>query len=82
MSLESRVLSDDRIKELAEKFVCIKVDPREVGAGHDSMKLKSTRYVPEIVLIDSRGIVAETVEKGFDIETVAAAMERVASRSR
>ena len=76
------MLSTDRIKELAEKFVCVKVDPREVGAGHESMKLKGTRYVPELVLIDSRGVVTETVEKGFDVDTVAAAMERVLGRSR
>jgi hypothetical protein len=37
------VLSHDRIKELAEKFVCVKVDPREVGPGHDAMKLKGAR---------------------------------------
>ena len=77
MTLERSVLSNDRIKELAEKFVCVKVDPREVGAGHDSMKLKSTRYVPEIVLVSAQGFVAETVEQGFDVETVAAAMEKV-----
>jgi hypothetical protein len=80
VTLESRVLSTDRIRELAQKFVCVKIDPREVGGSHDAMKLKGTRYVPEIVLIDSRGIVAESVEQGFDEDTVAAAMERVLKR--
>ena len=70
----------ERFKELAEKFICVKIDPREVGAGHDAMRLKSTRYVPEIVLINSRGEVAESVEQGFDVETVAAAMERTLKR--
>ena len=46
------------------------------------MELKSTRYVPEIVLIDKRGYVAESVQSGFDVETIAAAMERVMRRGR
>lgn len=76
------MLSQERIQQLAESFVCAKVDPRESGVSHKAMELKSTRYVPEIVLIDKQGYVAESVQAGFDLETIATAMERVLQRAR
>ena len=44
------MFSDETVKELAEEFVCVKVDPRET---RDAWAYKATRYVPEVVFIDS-----------------------------
>ena len=44
------MLSDAGIERLSEKFICVKVDPRESA---DAREYKRTRYVPEIVFLDS-----------------------------
>ena len=44
------MFSDSRVQELAKKFVCVKIDPRE---SRDAMQYKQTRYVPEIVFLTS-----------------------------
>ena len=44
------MLSDDRLQRLSERFVCVKVDPRETL---DAREHKRTAYVPEIIFLDS-----------------------------
>jgi hypothetical protein len=44
------VFSDSRVQELSEKFVCVKVDPRE---SREASQFKGTRYVPEVVFLTS-----------------------------
>jgi len=46
------VFSDERIQKLSERFVCVKIDPRE---SRDAMQYKKTRYVPEVVFLTSTG---------------------------
>lgn len=45
------MLSRPEVQALTEEFVCVKIDPRETQEG---MENKRSRYVPEIVLLDSR----------------------------
>ena len=44
------MLSDAGIERLSEKFICVKVDPRE---SSDAREYKRTGYVPEIIFLDS-----------------------------
>ena len=73
--MESGPLSSARIQKLGADVVTVKIDPRAVGRDHPAMEFKSTRYVPELVVLDHRGKLVETVDGGFDVETIAAAME-------
>lgn len=74
------MLSDARIRKLAEGFVCVKVDPRDPGPGRAAFEHKSTRYVPEVVFLSPRGetlgrLDAATVD-GV-LESMRAALEKV-----
>lgn len=74
------MLSDARIRKLAESFVCVKVDPRDPGAGRAAFEHKSTRYVPEVIILSPGGetlgrLEGATVEKV--LESMRAALEKV-----
>ncbi len=56
------MLSDDKVRKAAKKFVCVKVDPRSPGDGRDALKHKTTRYVPELVILDPAGEEGTVVE--------------------
>ena len=45
------MLSDDAVGKMSRSFVCVKLDPRET---RDGMQHKTTKYVPELVVIDSK----------------------------
>jgi hypothetical protein len=67
------VFSNDRVQELAEKFVCVKIDPRE---SQEAAQFKATRYVPEVVFLTSD----QRVITRLETKTVAATvdlMERI-----
>ncbi len=70
------MLSDGRIQKLAEKFVCVKVDPRDRGADRDALEHKSTNYVPEVVFLSPEGEVIDRLEDR-SVEGVAEVMEAV-----
>ena len=70
------MFSDSRIVKLAEQFVCVKVDPRVRSEFELASDYKSTRYVPEVVFLDSRGEVVDRLEDR-SVEGAAATMERV-----
>lgn len=72
------MLSDQRVQSLADRFVCVKVDPRET---RDAMEHKETRYVPEIVLLDSEASRLVRVE-GREVETFTSAMEEALRANR
>jgi hypothetical protein len=50
VQLESRVLSDPSVRTIASSFVAVKIDPRET---QHALEFKSTRYVPELVVLDA-----------------------------
>lgn len=79
-ALETRVFSDARIRELAERFVCVKVDPRDPRDGGDAFRYKSTRYVPEVVFIDPEGEVISRLQSR-DADGVVEEMRAALSRS-
>lgn len=68
------MFSDSRIQELAKEFVCVKVDPRERGVDRTPFRYKSTRYVPEVVILSSEGEVLGRIEE-HTAAGVAAKME-------
>lgn len=43
------MLSDPSVRTVASSFVAVKIDPRE---SRDALEHKSTRYVPELVVLD------------------------------
>jgi hypothetical protein len=45
------VLSDAKVREITKEFICVNVDPRKVPRDHPALEHKSTRFVPEIVLL-------------------------------
>ncbi len=51
MKLESRVLSHPSVIKATEEFVVVKIDPNETN---DAREHKTTGYVPELVVLDSR----------------------------
>jgi len=55
------VLSDARVREAAKGFVCVRVDPRSPGESQAAFEFKSTRYVPEVVLIAPDGEVIDRI---------------------
>lgn len=64
MQLESRVLSDPSVRTVASNFVPVKIDPRE---SRDALEHKSTRYVPELVVLDpSQNFVARIDDRDPD----------------
>ncbi len=54
------MFSNQDVQEAASAFVCVKVDPRET---QDAMEHKTTRYVPEVVLLRSDGERIATLEE-------------------
>lgn len=74
------MFSAEPIQELAKQFVCIKIDPKKTGGSHAAFKYKSTRYVPEVVLLSSKGEVLGRLEdrsvKGVTDE-MTAALEKI-----
>ena len=44
------MFSDDGLQKLSERFVCVKIDPRD---SMDALDHKRTQYVPEVVFLDS-----------------------------
>ena len=47
------MFSDGGVQDLAAEFVCVKIDPRDATPA--SMQHKSTRYVPELVILTLQG---------------------------
>ena len=45
------MLSQAEVQEVAAEFVTVKIDPRETA---DAREHKTTRYVPELVVLDSQ----------------------------
>lgn len=74
--MEDRVFSDSRIRELAEDFVCVNVDPRE---SRDAIEFKGTRYVPEVVFLTSQRKVITRLDNRTIPGTVSL-MERVLAK--
>ncbi|MFC1707743.1 hypothetical protein ACFL59_13160 [Planctomycetota bacterium] len=56
------MLSQDDVQKVLESYVLVKVDPRERGADRSALKYKTTRYVPEVVLLDPQGNSLGTVK--------------------
>jgi hypothetical protein len=55
------VLSDPTVRTIASNFVPVKIDPRE---SRDALEHKSTRYVPELVVLDpSQNFIARIDER-------------------
>lgn len=78
MQLENRVFSNDEVQAAAGEYVCVKVDPRET---QDAAEYKSTRYVPEVVLISSDGERIATLDPKSP-EDVVETLDRVAAKER
>jgi hypothetical protein len=55
------VLSDARVREAAKDFVCVRIDPRSPGETRAAFEFKSTRYVPEVVLLSPDGEVIDRI---------------------
>ena len=53
------MLSDGDVTRMSQSFVCVKLDPRET---RDGMQHKTTKYVPELVVIDSKGKFVSSLE--------------------
>ena len=75
------MFSDSRIRELAEQFICVKVDPRDRNADRAAFEYKSTRYVPEVVFLSPDG---EVVGRLGDrsVGSVVATLETVLKSAR
>lgn len=55
------MLSDPTVRTIASNFVPVKIDPRE---SRDALEHKSTRYVPELVVLDpSQNFIARIDER-------------------
>ncbi len=88
MKLESRVLSHAKVKEAAAGIVAVKIDPRNPGddpaAAAESLQAyktyKTTRYVPELVLVAPDGEAIESIEmsKVMDPEALAKVLREAA----
>ena len=63
MKLEGGPLSDERVREEMKGFVCVKIDPRSPGSSRAAFDHKSTRYVPEMVLLMADGEVMERPDR-------------------
>ncbi len=71
------MLSDPEVRTVASNFVAIKIDPRE---SRDAMEHKSTRYVPELVVLDpSQNFIARIDER--DPQGVKRALENALSEA-
>ena len=57
------MLSEAVVREAAKGFVPVRVDPRSPGDDRAAFEYKSTRYVPEIVLIAPDGEVIDRVKE-------------------
>ena len=80
MQLESRVFSDARVQELAKEFVCVKVDPRDPNRDPAAMEYKRSRYVPEVVLLNSDAVVKGYLEDR-SVEGTITQLEKVLKRA-
>ena len=55
------MLSDPSVRSVASNFIPVKIDPRE---SRDALEHKSTRYVPELVVLDaSQNFIARIDER-------------------
>ncbi|MCI0652025.1 MAG: hypothetical protein L0Z55_09090 [Planctomycetes bacterium] len=72
------MFSKAEVRDAASEWICVKVDPRET---RDAMEYKSTRYVPEIVLISSDGERIATLEPASP-DHVASTLRSIASEQR
>ena len=72
MQLESRVLSQAAVQEVAAEFVAVKIDPRETFDARDH---KTTQYVPELVVLDSRQNFIDSISARSTPEMVRALKE-------
>lgn len=48
------MLSNPKVQAKLAAFVTVKIDPRAPGVSRAPFRHKSTRYVPELVVIDAR----------------------------
>ena len=56
------MLSDAKIRPLLDRFLVINSDPREPRTFRSFRRFKSTRYVPEVVLLSHEGRVLGRLE--------------------
>ena len=70
------MFSQESIRSLLDQFICVKIDPKKPGFDRDTLRYKSTRYVPEVVLLDPDGEVIDHLEDrsvdgaAYTLETV------------
>ncbi len=74
MDLENRVFSDRRVASLQEKFVVVKADPRSSSFDRRTYQFKSTRYVPEIVLLSPDQRLLGRLDANATVESAQAAL--------
>ncbi len=55
------------VRSLLDRFVLLKVDPRNPGAGAPASEWKSTRYVPEVVLLSPEGEVLDRIDESSEL---------------
>lgn len=77
MQLESGPLSDESVKVMAANFVAVKIDPRE---RFDAREHKTTRYVPELVILDPSQNFITSVQSR-DAQGIAREMEEALAES-
>jgi thioredoxin-related protein len=85
VQLERTVFASQRVQELSRQFVCVKVDPRDLGACREAMEYKTTRFVPEVRFLDPQGEVVEELQRGSPdqvAEQMQSVLEGVKRKSR
>ena len=77
------MLSDARVQEVLAEFLTVKVDPRQAGFDREALdRYKSTRYVPEIVLIAPDGAVLGRLDANATIDSAVAALKDALRRAK